>query len=58
MARYHEGPSVDDVFRLMKVVSLRMETSCVCVVVPDSARTVRDTSRDHHAQALSLETDQ
>jgi hypothetical protein len=53
VARYNEGPSVDDVFRVMKVVSLRMETLCVCAVVPDSERTVPATSRDHHARDVN-----
>jgi hypothetical protein len=53
VARYHEGPSVDDVFRLMKVVSLRMGTPRVCVVVPDRARTVPATSRDHQARDVN-----
>jgi hypothetical protein len=63
VARYHGGPSVDDVFRLMKVVSLRMGAVCMCAIVPDSERSVAATLRADHARGihrsieLSLGTD-
>jgi hypothetical protein len=47
VTRYLRGPSVDDVLRTMKVVSLRMWTRSagVCTTAPDSARTDPATAR-------------
>jgi len=48
VARYHEGTSVDDVFQLMKVVSLRMGTVRLYVTLPSSFSYAPATPKDDH----------